>query len=70
MRPPHCLKKNATFSWTHWSRTAKELPRVDDMRQVPAAVRFLSCEPLLGPLDGLRLDGIHWVIAGGGNGGR
>ncbi|WP_202460300.1 phage Gp37/Gp68 family protein [Streptomyces sp. SID1328] len=48
--------------------TAKELPRVDDLRQVPAAVRFLSCEPLLGPLDALCLDGIHWVIAGGESG--
>ncbi|MEU9983530.1 DUF5131 family protein [Streptomyces sp. NPDC050856] len=44
--------------------TARELPRVDDLRQVPATVRFLSCEPLLGPLDGMSLDGIHWVIAG------
>ncbi|MEU0032010.1 phage Gp37/Gp68 family protein [Streptomyces sp. NPDC006335] len=45
-----------------------ELHRVEDLRQVPAAVRFLSCEPLLGPLDGLSLDGIHWVIAGGESG--
>ena len=48
--------------------TSKQLNRVDDLRQVPAAVRFLSCEPLLGPLDGLNLDGIHWVIAGGESG--
>ncbi|WP_445270367.1 DUF5131 family protein [Streptomyces sp. DSM 41634] len=48
--------------------TAKELPRVDDLRQVPAAVRFLSCEPLLGPLTGLDLDRIDWVIAGGESG--
>jgi protein gp37 len=48
--------------------TAKELPRVDDLREVPAAVRFLSCEPLLGPLDGLDLAGIDWVIAGGESG--
>ncbi|QEU99275.1 phage Gp37/Gp68 family protein [Streptomyces viridifaciens] len=45
-----------------------ELDRVDDLRDVPAAVRFLSCEPLLGPLEGLGLDGIHWVIAGGESG--
>ncbi|MFF2721316.1 DUF5131 family protein [Streptomyces sp. NPDC058011] len=45
-----------------------ELPRIDDLRQVPAAVRFLSCEPLLGPLPDLDLDGIHWVIAGGESG--
>ncbi len=42
--------------------------RIDDLRQVPAHVRFLSCEPLLGPLDDLRLEGIHWVIVGGESG--
>jgi protein gp37 len=42
--------------------------RVDHLRRVPAAVRFLSCEPLLGPLDGLKLEGIDWVIAGGESG--
>ncbi|SFK85820.1 DUF5131 family protein [Geodermatophilus ruber] len=42
--------------------------RIDDLRSVPAAVRFLSCEPLLGPLDGINLDGIDWVIAGGESG--
>ncbi|MGP3737570.1 DUF5131 family protein (plasmid) [Streptomyces sp. GDS52] len=50
--------------------STKELPRIDDLRQVPAAVRFLSCEPLLGSLDGLDLAGIHWVIAGGESGPR
>ena len=44
------------------------LQRVDHLRQVPAAVRFLSCEPLLGPLDPINLDGIGWVIAGGESG--
>lgn len=42
--------------------------RVDHLRRVPAAVRFLSCEPLLGPLDGLDLADIDWVIAGGESG--
>jgi len=46
------------------------LSRVDDLRLVPAAVRFLSCEPLLGPLDGINLEGIDWVIAGGESGPR
>lgn len=41
--------------------------RVDHLRTVPARVRFLSCEPLLGPLE-LGLDGISWVIAGGESG--
>lgn len=44
------------------------LKRVDHLRQVPAAVRFLSCEPLIGPLDGIDLNGIQWVIAGGESG--
>jgi protein gp37 len=46
------------------------LSRVDDLRAVPAAVRFLSCEPLLGPLTGLSLEEIDWVIAGGESGPR
>lgn len=46
------------------------LHRIADLRAVPAAVRFLSCEPLLGPLDSLPLEGIHWVIVGGESGPR
>jgi protein gp37 len=42
--------------------------RIDDLRTVPAHVRFLSCEPLLGPLDGIDLTGLHWLIAGGESG--
>ena len=42
--------------------------RAEYLRQVPAAVRFISAEPLLGPLDGLDLDGIDWLIAGGESG--
>jgi len=42
--------------------------RADYLRTVPAAVRFISAEPLLGPLEGLDLDGIHWLIAGGESG--
>lgn len=44
------------------------LSRVDHLREVPAAVRFLSCEPMLGPLDQINLIGIGWVIAGGESG--
>lgn len=42
--------------------------RVEHLRKVPAAVRFLSVEPLLGPVRKLGLDGIHWVIVGGESG--
>jgi protein gp37 len=44
------------------------LPRIDDIRDVPASVRFLSVEPLLEGLGKVNLDGIHWVIAGGESG--
>lgn len=47
----------------HWARI-----RGDALRSTPAAVRFLSCEPLLGPLDGIDLSGIDWVIVGGESG--
>ena len=42
--------------------------RADQLREVPAAVRFISAEPLLGPLEGLDLTGIDWLIAGGESG--
>lgn len=42
--------------------------RVDDLRRVPASVRFLSIEPFIGPLPRLTLEGIHWVIVGGESG--
>lgn len=44
--------------------------RVDLLKQVKAPVRFLSCEPLIGPLNELSLDGIHWCIVGGESGAR
>ena len=47
---------------------AKAMPRIDVLRRVPAAVCFLSCEPLIGPIRDLDLDGIDWVITGGESG--
>lgn len=44
------------------------LTRVEKLRTVPAAVRFLSIEPLLGPLPDLDLSGVDWVIVGGESG--
>jgi protein gp37 len=49
---------------------ARVLHRIGDLQRVPAAVRFLSLEPLIGPLESLPLDGIHWVIVGGESGPR
>jgi protein gp37 len=47
---------------------ARYTVRVAELRTVPAAVRFLSIEPLLGPIPDLPLEGIHWVIVGGESG--
>ena len=43
-------------------------PRINHLRKTGAQTKFLSLEPLLGPLDGLNLDGIDWVIVGGESG--
>jgi protein gp37 len=54
-----------------WMGTSVENQRVDyrirHLRHLPAALRFLSCEPLLGPIQ-LDLESIHWVIVGGESG--
>ncbi|MBZ5666801.1 MAG: phage Gp37/Gp68 family protein [Acidobacteriia bacterium] len=47
---------------------AGAMGRITDLAAVPAHIRFLSCEPLIGPLDDLQLKGIHWVIVGGESG--
>jgi protein gp37 len=46
----------------------KVKPRIDHLRQCPAAVRFLSLEPLLEDIGTLDLSGIHWVVVGGESG--
>lgn len=67
-----------TVGWEHWPLpnvhlgTSIEMDRycrrADDLRATPATVRFLSLEPLLGPLPSLDLTGIGWVIIGGESG--
>jgi protein gp37 len=63
-----------SLPWPHnlWIGVSVEnsdyIDRVDDIRKVPSAVRFLSCEPLIGPLDRLNLTDMHWVIVGGESG--
>jgi protein gp37 len=64
------------LSWTPnvWMGVSVEsadyLRRIDHLRSTEAAVKFLSLEPLLGPLHALDLRGIHWVIVGGESGFR
>lgn len=66
------LSTKLTFPSNLWVGVSVEsqahVGRIDHLRDVPASVRFLSCEPLLGPLGELGLDAIHWVIAGGESG--
>lgn len=49
---------------------ARVVNRAVDLASVPAAIRFLSCEPLIGPLESLPLENIDWVIVGGESGPR
>jgi len=55
-----------------WLGTSVEdervIHRLDELRQVPAAIRFVSFEPLIGSVADGRLDGIHWAIVGGESG--
>jgi protein gp37 len=55
-----------------WLGTSVEnssfLDRIDLLRSVPANVRFVSFEPLLGPVTPVNLTGIHWAIVGGESG--
>jgi protein gp37 len=48
--------------------SSRQQHRIDDLRRTSARIRFLSLEPLLGPLDYLDLSGINWVIVGGESG--
>jgi protein gp37 len=81
-RPERALRLAKQLPWPEnvWLGTSVEdmrvAARVDALRRVPAAVRFISAEPLLGPLHGsadgtlpaLDLTDIHWVIGGGESG--
>lgn len=65
---------NDTVSPNVWLGTSVEnrkhgIPRIDILREIPAARRFLSIEPLLEDLGEIDLTGIHWVIVGGESGG-
>ncbi len=69
------MAPHLTWSPNIWMGVTVEsagyLSRIDDLRTVPAAVRFISFEPLLGPMPkDLDLRGIGWVIAGGESGPR
>ena len=73
-RPNIAARYSDQLRWTKniWLGTSvenqKATRRIDSLRKVPAAVRFLSVEPLLGPIPRLPIAGIDWVIVGGESG--
>jgi protein gp37 len=68
------LKYHKELNWTHniWMgvsvEDARVKHRIDDLRKTNAKVKFLSCEPLIGPLYRINLKKIDWVIVGGESG--
>jgi protein gp37 len=73
-RPERAAKMSRKLPWAAniWMGTSIEnqdyVWRAEMLAKVPAAIRFLSVEPLLGPVAGLPLDKIQWVIVGGESG--
>ena len=73
-RAERLLELSSRLTWASniWMGVSVENQKYSDLskllRKVPAAVRFLSVEPMLGPIPELPLEGIHWVIVGGESG--
>ena len=73
-RSARLLELSARLTWPSnvWAgvtvESAKHMSRIDNLRATGAKVKFLSLEPLLGPMPGLNLAGIDWVIVGGESG--
>ena len=73
-RSKRLLELSASLPWPQnvWMGVTVEnadyVSRIDDLRKTTASVKFLSCEPLLGPIQQLDLEGIDWVIVGGESG--
>ena len=68
------LKYHKELNWTHniWMGVSVEdsrvTNRIDDLRKTNARTKFLSCEPLIGPIPKMNLKKIDWVIVGGESG--
>ncbi len=73
-RPERALELSGSLPWPPnlWLGTSVEsvkyVSRIHELQKVPAKIRFLSVEPLLGPIPRLPLSGISWVIVGGESG--
>ncbi len=73
-RSERLLELSPFLTWTPniWMGVSVEdhrvVNRIDDLRLCGASTKFLSCEPLIGPLPNMNLEGIDWLIAGGESG--
>ncbi len=73
-RPEKVVELNKELDWNDniWMGTSVEnskvVERIDYLRETDAVIKFLSCEPLIGPLSSMNLDDIDWVIVGGESG--
>ncbi|MBU0496560.1 MAG: phage Gp37/Gp68 family protein [Candidatus Thermoplasmatota archaeon] len=73
-RPERLSELNNELHWTSniWMGVTVEsndyLSRIDYLRDTDASIKFLSLEPLLSPINGINLKGIHWIIVGGESG--
>jgi protein gp37 len=73
-RPERMLELSSELDWPPqvWAGTSVENDdyswRIDELRNVPAEIRFLSLEPLIGPIEGPNFGNIDWIIVGGESG--
>lgn len=73
-RAERLFELHEQLNWTHniWMgvsvEDARVTTRIDFLRYTNAQTKFLSCEPLIGPLPNMNLEGIDWVIVGGESG--
>ena len=73
-RAERLLELDSSLDWPKnvWMGVSVEnsdyVSRIDDLRKTHAHIKFLSLEPLLGPLSNMKLEGIDWVIVGGESG--
>jgi protein gp37 len=73
-RSPRLKEIHKELKWTEniWMgvtvENSKYFHRINDLCVTPASIKWLSCEPLLGPLTGIDLSGIDWVVVGGESG--
>jgi len=73
-RPKRLVQLSKKLNWTEniWMGVTVEndkfVSRIDDLRKIDAKIKWLSLEPLLGPIENIKLKNIDWVVVGGESG--